>query len=141
MLVNLRGFRSKRQSLKKIISIEKPSVVAINESQLTGRMTVSLKPMICWSKNRENKSGGGVATAVSPIYRDSTIWVGESEGENEYIITRIDSFSPALNIINYYGEQRKTSTENIETNWRMLSRDMIKNKSQEGVLFVSWRYE
>ena len=82
MLVNLRGFWSKRQSLKKIISIEKPSVVAINESQLTGRMKVSPKPMLCWSKNRENKGGGGVATAVSPVYKDSAIGVGESEGEN-----------------------------------------------------------
>ena len=137
MLVNLRGFRSKRQSLKKIISIEKPSMVAINESQLTGRMKVSLKPMVCWSRNRVNKGGGGVATAVSPVYKDSTIGAGESEGENEYIITRVASFSPALNVINYYGEQRKTSKENVEKNWRMLIKDMNKIRArQEFCLFL-----
>ena len=131
MLVNLRGFRSKRQSLKKIISTEKPSMVAINESQLTGRMQVSLKPMVCWSKNRESKGGGGVATAVSPVYRDSTIGAGESEGENEYVITRVSSFSPALNVINYYGEQRKTSKENVEKNWRLLVKDMTKIRARK----------
>ena len=46
MLVNLKGFKNKRQSQKKKNSIEKPSVVAINESQLTGRMTVSYKAFI-----------------------------------------------------------------------------------------------
>ena len=70
---------------------------------------MNLDSYAAWSKNRTMKGGGGIATAVARQYKDLSVGAGEGKEDDEYLITRIDSFSPALNIINCYGEQRKTS--------------------------------
>ena len=36
----------------------------------------------------------------------------------------MESFNPALNIINCYGEQRNTKVEEIEAKWTRLSKEM-----------------
>jgi hypothetical protein len=108
----------------KIIKKVKPSCVAINETLLAGRSKVSLPPYISWTKNRAGKGGGGVATAVSQSFKNSSVSVGEGEGEDEFLVTRVESFHPALCIINCYGEQRKTSKNEVEEKWRRL-RDVM----------------
>ena len=40
------------------------------------------------------------------------------------MITRMECFSPALNVINIYGEQRKTNKEEVEGKWSRLLKDM-----------------
>ena len=52
------------------------------------------------------------------------VGAGEGKEKDEYLITRIDSFSPALNVVNCYGEQRKTKVEEVEAKWRRLHKDM-----------------
>ena len=66
LLVNLRGYRSKEYLLKKTLIKVKPSMVAMNETLLRGKIKTSLEPSyISWSKNRTGQAGGGVATAVA----------------------------------------------------------------------------
>ena len=50
--------------------------------------------------------------------------VGQGEDDDEFLITRIDSFSPAVNVINCYGEQRKTRVEEVEKKWSRLLKNM-----------------
>ena len=45
---------------------------------------------------------------------------------NEYLVTRLECFSPALNVINCYGEQTNTRKEDIERKWDRLRKDMEK---------------
>ena len=122
--MNIRGLKSKKDSLDKIVNSLKPTIVMINETQLRGRMKVEIEEFVCWSRNRGSQGGGGVATAVSAAFSDSTVGVAEGEGEEEYIVTRMEKFRPALTIINYYGEQRKTGKEEVESRWRRLVRVM-----------------
>ena len=105
----MRGYKSKVTLLMKMIKEVSPSMVLMNETLLSGRAQVSISPYTCWSRNRKETGGGGIATAVSPHFKDFTTGAGEGEGDDEYLITRIECFSPALNIINCYGEQRKNS--------------------------------
>ena len=49
----------------------------------------------------------GVATSVDQQYADSALGAGEGAKEEEYVITRLECFNPALNVVNCYGEQRK----------------------------------
>ena len=100
LLTNLRGYKGKAISLKKIIKKVKPSVVLMNETQLVGNMKVNIDHYDSWNKNRTKKGGGGIATAVSQLFSDCTVGVGEGENEDEYLVTRIEAFTPALNIIN-----------------------------------------
>ena len=121
MLINLRGYRSKEYSLKKALQKIKPSLVAMNETQLYGKMKVSLEPgYTSWCRNRSMKGGGGVATAVARTFLGSTGGAGEGAQGDEYLVTRITTFQPALNVVNCYGEQRKTVKTEVEEKWRRL---------------------
>ena len=124
LLTNLRGYKSKEHSLKKILKKVKPAVTLMNETQLAGNMKVSLKPYTTWTKNRTEKGGGGVATAVSQQYSEFAVGAGEGEKDDEYIITRIEAFTPALNVVNCYGEQRKTRKDEVEEKWGRLRKHM-----------------
>ena len=77
ILTNLRGFKSKQYYLKKIIKKVKPSIVMMNETHLVGNMEVSLTPYTCWTKNRTEQGGGGIAPAVNQKFKDSAVGAGE----------------------------------------------------------------
>ena len=61
----------------------------MNETQLLGKMKVNLTPYTTWTKNRTEKGGGGVATAVSHEFSETTVGAGEGENDDEYIVTRL----------------------------------------------------
>ena len=65
-------------------------MILLNETLLTGRTKVSMSPYLCWSKNRTDRGGGGIASAVSQQYRDCSVGAGEGAETDEYIITRIE---------------------------------------------------
>ena len=102
----------------------KPSLLVINETQLLGKMEVSLNPYINWSQNRTQKGGDGIATAVSQIFWDTAVGAGEGIEDDEYLITRIEVLEPALNVVNCYGEQRKYKKEEVEEKWGRLRREL-----------------
>ena len=124
LMVNMRGIKSKEGSLKKILRKVKPSAVTLNETLLTGNMKVSIPPYSWWTKNRKDKGGGGIATGVSQEYKGYSVGVGEGSENDEYLITRIEAYKPALNIINCYGEQRGTRKEEVEEKWGRIRSEM-----------------
>ena len=63
-------------------------------------MKVSIPTYTSWTKNRTEKGGGGIATSVASRYKDYAVGAGQGENEDEYLVTRLDCFSPALNVIN-----------------------------------------
>ena len=124
LLTNLRGFKSKETSLRRLIDKIQPSLIAMNETLLDGNMKVSIPTYTTWSKNRTEKGGGGIATAVASRFKDCTVGAGQGEDEDEYLVTRLECFSPALNVINCYGEQRSMRKEDIERKWERLRKEM-----------------
>ena len=44
LLVNMRGYKSKETSLKKVADTLKPSMILLNETLLTGKTKVSMSP-------------------------------------------------------------------------------------------------
>lgn len=56
------------------------------------------------------QGGGEVATGVAGHFKDMALGAGEGSEDDEYLIT---SFTPHLNVINCYGEQRKTKIEEV----------------------------
>ena len=123
LLVNMRGFKSKKESLSRILDNIKPDVVAINETQLKGKVKVEMDGYKSWTRNRVGQGGGGVATSVALKHQDMVVGAGEGEQE-EYLVTRMEGFSPALTIVNCYGEQRKTGKEEVEEKWKRMLRVM-----------------
>ena len=99
-------------------------MVILNETQLVGKMQVKLKAYTTWNRNRTEKGGGGIATAVHQQFSDTAVGVGEGEHDDEYLITRVEAFEPALNVINSYGEQRSTPKDGVEDKWSRLRKHM-----------------
>ena len=93
-------------------------------------MNVSLKPYTSWTRNRTEKGGGGIATAVSQAFKNHAVGAGEGEQDDEFLITRIDAFTPALNVVNSYGEQRSTRKEDIEERWLRLRKELEKVRNR-----------
>ncbi len=97
----------------------------MNETQLAGKSKVDLDSYITWTRNRTVQGGGGIATAVSVEFRDSACGAGEGQGDDEYLITRLEAFNPALCVINCYGEQRsRSSKEEVEARWGRLRKEL-----------------
>ena len=92
--MNVRGIKSKKVSIQKILKRVKPNVVTLNETQLLGRAKVELKPFTCWSKNRTERGGGGVCTGVAPHLAHSAVGAGEGQGDDEFLVTRLEAFDP-----------------------------------------------
>ena len=65
-----------------------------------------------------------MATCVSREYKDSAVGIGEGKGDDEFLITRIQKFRPALTIVNCYGEQRKTTNEEVVAKWNRLRKEL-----------------
>ena len=124
LLTNMRGYKSKENSLKKILKKKAPSMVLVNESQLAGNMEVNIKAYTTWTRNRTERGGGGIATAVHQQFSATAVGVREGDKEDEYLITRVEAFEPAVNVINNYGEQRNTPKEEIEKKWSRLRKEM-----------------
>ena len=123
-LANVRGFVSKKTSLEKIVDNLKPTVIALNETLLYGQNKVEMKSYTSFSMNRTKTKGGGVSTSIREELRDSVVGAGESQGEDEYLITRLECYSPPLTIINCYREQEKVGEVEQEARWGRLRKEL-----------------
>ena len=134
---NLRGFSSKKISVKNIISKIKPNVITMNEVGLRKNKKVSLAGYTCYTRNRQNnESMGGVATAVIDEENSSTIKTLEGNDKDEFIVTRHSQFQRPINIINNYGEtESRTDRAEIEEKWSRLTKILkdIENKGEEAI--------
>ena len=137
LLVNLRGFRSKKFALEKELKRIKTSMVLMNETQLSGNAKVKLSSYTSWSRNMEEQKGGGIATSVSHQYSQSATGAGVSRGNDEFLVTRLESFNPALSVINCYGEQRKTTKQEVEAKWIRLRKEMEAIRTRNDFCLVS----
>ena len=130
LLLNIRGFKSKEVSLQNVTKLFHPSIIVLNETQLVGRENVKIENYISWSKNRTSRPGGGIATLVSKTLKESAIEIEQGDEDDEIIFTKILCYKKPMNIINYYGEQRRSKNEILEKKWNILTEKMensIKN--------------
>ena len=134
---NLRGFTSKKESVKNVADLANADIVTLNETGLRNRNKVNIPGYISFSRNRKEKSMGGVSTSVKLKFKPHTVNIKEGAGEDEYLITRLDHCYPALCIINVYGEQEgRTSREEILDRWIRLRKDLEEIKNRGDMLLV-----
>ena len=88
---------------------------------MTGNKKPQLLGFYSYTRNRPDKSMGGVATCVSNKELGNTVSMKYGQGNQEYIITRHGQFTKPINIINIYGEQEnRTGNDEVENNWNNL---------------------
>ena len=77
---------------------------------------------------------GGISTSVKDTLKDNVVHVGEGEGDDEFLVIRLDNFTPPICILNCYGEQEgRSGKELVETKWAKLKHelDKIKGRGEE----------
>ena len=104
---------------------------------MRGKNKVNIKGYITFTKNRIDRIMGGISTSVVEEWRQHLVCAGEGEGDDEYHVIRLDNFSPAVNIINCYGEQDKDE-DVVLARWARLRKEMeVIVERQEHCLLVS----
>ena len=102
---NIRGFNSKKVSLKNIISRQSPNVITLNEVGLKGNKKFTIQGYSTFGRNLQKLNIGGIATTIISNESQFCLKVDEGENEDEFIVTRHGQFQKPINIINVYGEQ------------------------------------
>ena len=89
MYSNIRGYRSKRNSLIQILEEVKPDIVLLIETNLKGNTTTNVPGYKAVCRNRKNFDGGGLAILVNNSIKQN-IFIHKIEDNNmEYIWIRL----------------------------------------------------
>ena len=114
----------------------KPNLLVISESHLQFNHLMSVPGYQSYTRNRSEKSQGGIATSVIESNTKDCLKVAEGKGSNEYLITRHSEFSTPINVINVYGEQEnRTSASDIKDHWNEIVEEIVKIEAK-GEAFV-----
>ena len=97
---------------------------AYNETLVYGKNKVEHDSYISFTKNRKVGTGGGISTLVREEIKDYVVGAGEGQGEDEYLVTRLECYSPPLSVVNCYGEQDKVGPEEQLARWGRLRKEL-----------------
>ena len=103
MFNNVRGFKSKQESVKNVADSIKADVIILNETHVSDKSKVSIPGYYTFSKGRATRKGGGISTSVANNLKQYAVNIKEGENEDEYQITRLENTTRPLNIVNCYG--------------------------------------
>ena len=124
---NIRGLRSKIQSINYVKSLIKPDIISLNEHGIIGNNKVELDNYKTFYKNCVGSKMGGVSVSVKNDNFASFMKVKEGEGNDEYIIVRCTEFLPPFNVVSFYGEtESRTPNEEVFERWQQLLLDLRK---------------
>ena len=135
---NIRGFSSKKISMKNIIQTVQPNVITMNEVGYRQNKKLLIPGYECYTRNRKNNEYmGGVATAIVNDEKSTTLKILEGDNKDEFIVSRHGQFVRPINIVNNYGEtESRTSRAEIQEKWSRLTKILkdIENRGEEAIL-------
>ena len=136
LYANANGILTKVESLKIAIRNFKPDICSITETKLT-----SIPPNItnyAWEyKNRNNKSGGGVAQLIKNNLVQNTTRTQDIEDQNQEIIwTQIKNGTKKIHIGTYYSPQESATLETIEREYSQLTTQINKLKETGSIILT-----
>ena len=101
-----------------------PDIVTLNETGLRSRNKASIPGYITFTRNRKVKAMGGISTSVRDNLKHNAMNIKEGIDDDEYMITGLDHCTPALSVVNIYGEQEcRVGREEIRDRWDRLCED------------------
>ena len=100
---NVRGLRSKLESVKNLLLSESYDVALFSETQCSGNSNIKIPGYVNYFRNRESKSKGGVCVYIKERWAKWCMKLESGEGDNEFMFIKIEAFEPAIVICVYYG--------------------------------------
>ena len=131
LLSNIRGVKSKKESLLEVLKDVNPDICILNETGLRGKNKLKIQGYITFSRNRVEKAMGGISTSVKDNIANCAVNVGQGAGDDEFIIVRLEQFTPAICLINYYGEQEgRVGKEEVNAKWERMLKEIRKIRAR-----------
>lgn len=85
---NIRGYKSKSESLKSIVSALDPNIIVLNETRLKSKEKLKIENYKSFNRNRQDKNMGGVSISIRNDKTKHVVKTGEVKDDNEFLITR-----------------------------------------------------
>ena len=133
---NIRGIKSKEQSLKDIIDAKKPTIVCIVETHLKGEEQCYIDGYNVMSLNR-NSEGGGIIIAIREEFKNITKIVETEEKDGEMMWIKIDNGKIKIRIGVIYGRQEsRTTTRELESFYEKIKKQIQISKVNDDHLMI-----
>ena len=125
---------SKKSSLVSILAsmVPSPNLLVVSESHMKFDTKVNITGYNSYSRNRKDKSQGGIVTSIRDDEAINCLKVSEGQDSNEYIITRHNMFQTPINVINLYSSQEnRTPVNEIRDQWQEIVEEVIKIEARK----------
>ena len=100
---NIRGLQSKIDPFKNILCKERIDIAIVTETHNQGLKNIKVEDYVCYFRNRPIREKGGIAIYVHQKWANSTMKLEEGLEHNEFFVSRIESTTPNIIIIVFYG--------------------------------------
>lgn len=136
MYCNVRGVKSKINSLTEILHDHDPHLYLLTETQLRSNTGVKIDGYTFYGRKREGKNGGGVGILVrTDVINKTTPHISDRNIEMMWISLRAKSDRPLIFGV-YYGQQESASKNEIELEMFLLTEE-INEMRNEGEILVA----
>ena len=134
---NVRGLRSKLESVKNVLLSEEYDVAIFTETQCSGSSNIRIPGYVNYFRNRESKSKGGISVYVKDKWANWCMKLESGDGDNEFMVVKIEAFNPAIVVVVYYGviENRTPTAKVLQMQGELFN--TIKEYADQG-MSIQW---
>ena len=133
--LNIRGLKSKIESLKKIIIEEKPEVIGLVETMLYGKDKVVMEGYIIYRNDRNGD--GGVLIAIKDVLKGIMVEESNSKRKNESIRLSLTNNKTKIRIgLVYNPQENKTTKDELEDVYGRIESEIKNARKMEQHIIV-----
>ena len=137
MYTNIRGMKSKRNSLTETLHEHDPHLYLITETQLRSNVGMQIDGYTFYSRKREGKNGGGVGILVRNDVKNKTSpHISDRNLEIMWISLQRKARRPLMIGVYYGVQESRTNKEEIELEMSLL-REEITEMQMEGEILIT----
>ena len=131
--LNIRGYKSKKESFSAIIGNLQPNLITLNETCLKSKQKIKLTNYKSFNRNRcTGQIMGGISTSVRNDEKDYVVKTTEGNKADEFLITRHANFLKPINVINIYGEtESRVKESEVESRWMRIYNEILKIENRQ----------
>ena len=128
---NVRGLQSKIEAFKNVLVREEIDIALVTETHCQGNRNIKIDDYVCYYRNRQLREKGGVAIYIKNRWANSAMKLEEGLDHNEFFVLRVESTSPNLIIIVFYGViEGQFTTEEVRAMQADLFEIILKYRSE-----------
>ena len=137
MYSNVRGMKSKMNSLIEILDDQNPHIYLLTETQLRSNVGMKIEGYTFYSRKREGKNGGGVGILVrNDLLHKSAPHITDRSIELMWISLRTTTGRPTMIGVYYGPQESRTNKDEIELEMCLL-REEIQEMTNEGNILLA----